>query len=53
MRNADGTFAALKDSATFWAGDATEALTITHNSDVATVAASNLKAGHSVRLTKL
>ena len=53
MRNADGTFATLKDSATFWAGDTTEALTIAHNSDTVTVAASDLKAGHSIRLTKI
>ena len=53
MRNADGTFSTLKNSATFWAGDATEAMTIQHDSDTVTVAATDLKAGHSIRLTKL
>lgn len=52
LRIADGTFATLKDSATFWAADVTEALTLTHNSDTATIAASALKAGHSIRLIK-
>lgn len=53
MRNADGSFATLKNSATFWACDAIEAMTIQHDSDTVTVAATDLKAGHSIRLTKL
>jgi uncharacterized protein (TIGR02145 family) len=52
-RNADGTFNTIKETASFWCADSDKILTISHNSDTATIGAVvSVNDGHSIRLIK-
>lgn len=52
-RNADGTFNAIKNTASFWCADSDKVLIINHDSDTATISAvTSVNDGHSIRLVK-
>jgi len=52
-RKADGTFNTIKNTASFWCADSDKVLTISHDSDTATVGAVvSVNDGHSIRLIK-
>jgi len=51
-RNADGTYNAVKGTATFWCADSDKVLQLTDNSNTASIIAATANQGHAIRLVK-
>lgn len=51
-RNADGTFNAIKNTASFWCADSDKILLLNHADNTATITAATANQGHSIRLIK-